>query len=151
MLEKLYKIMRTDKSFGSPYFEALIAVMLLNHQQLKRQAEFFAPYGITPAQYNALRILRGQYPTPCSLNLVKERIVDKNSDVSRLIERLRKSDLVSRVTNQEDRRGVDILITEKGLSLLKELDDKVWDLWELPNLSPDEAHLLAQLIDKALM
>src|SRR4051812_7183464 len=80
--------------------------------------EFFGKFNLTSQQYNVLRILRGQYPKPASVNLIRDRMMDKMSDVSRLVERLRKGDFVERTVRKEDRRAVDVMITQKGLDVL---------------------------------
>jgi len=69
-----------------------------------------------------LRILRGQYPNPATVNLIRERMLEKNSDVSRMVERLKKAELLERVTCEQDRRAVDVVITQKGLNLLQVID-----------------------------
>src|SRR5436190_10808285 len=79
-------------------------------------------YGISLQQFNILRILRGQYPKPSTVSLLKERMLDKSSDASRLIERLRQKGYVQRHLCQSDRRSVDILITKKGLDVLEKID-----------------------------
>lgn len=106
-------------------------------------------FDITTQQYNVLRILRGQYPNPASVNLVKERMLDKMSDASRIIERLVQKELVSRCLNEKDRRVVDILITEKGLQLLDNVNlDQVIELAINNNITNEEAGLLSDLLDK---
>ncbi len=71
------------------------------------------PYGISPEQFNILRILRGQHPNPASAKLVMERMIDKSSNVSRLVEKLRTKGMVSRTACDRDRRAVDLEITPK--------------------------------------
>lgn len=103
---------------------------------------------ITLQQFNILRILRGRHPKPASVNLLKERMLDKMSDASRIVERLVRKQLVVREVNQKDRRAVDIYITEKGLELLKKLDEKDLGTAILrENLSRKEADALNQLLD----
>lgn len=104
---------------------------------------------ITPQQYNILRILRGQHPNPATVNLLKDRMLDKMSDVSRIIDRLVQKELVSRCVNSRDRRAVDILISSKGLAVLQQLDedmriDKVLN----QTLSEEECETLNYLLDK---
>jgi DNA-binding MarR family transcriptional regulator len=78
-------------------------------------------YSLTPPQYNILRILQGTYPKVCRVREIQDMIIDKNSDVSRLIERLRKNGFVDRTTREGDRRAVDVLISEKGLMILERI------------------------------
>ncbi len=104
---------------------------------------------ITLQQYNILRILRGQHPNPATINLLKERMLDKMSDASRIVERLVQKELVNRCINDKDRRAVDILISPKGLEILKKLDIEMSSREILKkNLSEDDAELLSSLLDK---
>ncbi len=109
----------------------------------------FEKYNLTNQQFNILRILRGQYPKPATVNLLKERMIDKMSDASRIVDRLVQKELVSRCTNVKDRRAVDVRISEKGLEILKQMDAefKIKDLLK-SNLSPEEADTLSDLLDK---
>lgn len=104
---------------------------------------------ITLQQFNILRILRGQHPKPATVNLLKERMLDKMSDASRIVERLVQKDLVTRCTNQTDRRAVDIKISDKGLEILSKLDVEmqVKDLLK-KNMTDAEAGMLSDLLDK---
>jgi DNA-binding MarR family transcriptional regulator len=109
----------------------------------------FIDYHITSNQYNILRILRGQYPNPATVNLLKERMLDKMSDASRLVERLRVKGLVKRDLSSDDRRRVDVMITEKGLKLLSAIDklnEKSDTIFK--NLSSGEAKKINDLLDK---
>jgi len=106
-------------------------------------------HSITLQQYNILRILRGQYPKPATVNILKERMLDKMSDASRIVERLVQKDLVKRCVSNKDRRAVDVLISQKGLDILQKLDNEV-SLKDLlsKNLSDEEANTLSGLLDK---
>lgn len=115
-----------------------------NHQQ------WFKDKDITLQQYNVLRILRGQYPSVCNLKLIKERMLDRMSDASRIVEKLVSKDLVERKESPGDRRNVEIVITEKGLSLLGTLDFLDEDYKQIfKNLSMAEIKTLNLLLDKA--
>jgi len=104
---------------------------------------------ITLQQYNILRILRGQHPNPATINLLKERMLDKMSDASRIVERLVQKELVNRCINDKDRRAVDILISPKGLEILKKLDIQMSSREILKkNLNEEDAELLSSLLDK---
>lgn len=104
---------------------------------------------ITPQQFNILRILRGQYPQPATINLLKERMLDKMSDASRIVERLVQKGLVSRCISKQDRRAVDIVINEKGLELLSNLDPVITPTDILQNnLTETEVKQLNYLLDK---
>ena len=110
---------------------------------------YFEKYNLTNQQFNILRILRGQYPKPATVNLLKERMIDKMSDASRIVDRLVQKELVSRCTNVKDRRAVDVRISEKGLEILKQMDAefKIKDLLKT-NLTLEEAGTLSNLLDK---
>lgn len=117
-------------------------ISYLLHQQFK-------DLEITHQQYNILRILRGQYPNPCNLRLLKERIIDRMSDVSRIVDKLITKGFVERKENKTDRRNVELLITDKGMAILESLDhiDNSFD--ELfKNLNKDEIKQLNTLLDK---
>ncbi|MBS7563619.1 MarR family transcriptional regulator [Mucilaginibacter sp. Bleaf8] len=109
----------------------------------------FEKYNLTSQQFNVLRILRGQHPKPATINMLKERMLDKMSDASRIVDRLVQKELVSRGTCSRDRRAVDIKITDKGLDILTQMDKgfKTADLISR-NLTEDEAGLLSDLLDK---
>jgi len=109
----------------------------------------FERYNLTQQQFNILRILRGQYPKPATINLLKERMLDKMSDASRIVDRLVQKGLVSRCTNSKDRRAVDIRISEKGMDILAKMDEefKTKDVLK-NNLTEEEAGQLSDLLDK---
>jgi DNA-binding MarR family transcriptional regulator len=109
----------------------------------------FEKYNLTNQQFNILRILRGQYPKPATVNLLKERMLDKMSDASRIVDRLVHKGLVSRCTNNKDRRSVDIRISDEGLRILNLMDTefKATDFLK-DNLSEEEAGKLSDLLDK---
>jgi len=105
-------------------------------------------HGITQQQYNILRILRGQYPNPASIKLLKERMLDKMSDASRLVDKLNLKGLLERKTAKHDRRNVDVVITQKGLDLLESLDYLDSDFKKIIALTKEEAEQLNKLLDK---
>ncbi len=109
----------------------------------------FKKYGITGQQFNALRILRGQHPNPATIKLLKERMLDKMSDASRIVEKLRVKGLVERHVCPTDRRNCDVRITEKGLKLLSDLDkeEHCFDSF-FSKLSETETKQLNDLLDK---
>lgn len=114
-----------------------------------KQDTLFKNSGITVQQYNVLRILRGQYPNPCSIKLIKERMLDRMSDTSRIVDKLFTKKLLLRRECPNDRRSVDIVISEKGLELLKSLDhiDEL-SKQTIKSLSQDEINTLNNLLDK---
>ena len=135
--------------FRNEFHRLAVNIIFTHGWLMKKQAELFSRHNITGNQFNILRILRGQYPNPASVNLLKERMLDKMSDVSRLVERLRIKGLIRREFSKGDRRMVDVSITDKGLKLLDELDklNEAYDnLFE--NLNEKEAVKINSLLDK---
>lgn len=106
-------------------------------------------YGITPEQYNVLRILRGSHPKAMMLADITSRMIDKSSNATRLVEKLRQKNLVKREICENNRRQVDISITERGLTLLKKIDaaENEW-LSTLKNITKTEAQELNRVLDK---
>lgn len=138
-----------QKKFNSEAHKLTINILYTGNWLNSKHAECFKNMDITVQQYNVLRILRGQYPKPSSVKLVKERMLDKMSDASRIIDKLKLKKLVVRTECPNDRRSVDILITEKGLELLKSLDNMDKMPKELfKNLSSSEIKNLNTLLDK---
>jgi len=111
-----------QKKFKSDIQKMLINILYTSNWLQYQLADNLKGYGITPQQFNILRILRGQHPNPARMHLLQERMLDKMSNASRLVERLRKKGLVVRKICRNDRRAVDVKITDAGLALLKELD-----------------------------
>ncbi len=109
----------------------------------------FEKHNLTQQQFNILRILRGQYPKPATVNLLKERMIDKMPDTSRIVDRLVQKGLVSRCTNTRDRRAVDIRISEQGMDILSIMDKEFRTRDVLKNnLTDAEAVQLSDLLDK---
>ncbi|MCA0236380.1 MAG: MarR family transcriptional regulator [Bacteroidetes bacterium] len=109
------------------------------------------PYGLTGPQYNILRILNGSFPKGLSVLDIKSRMIDRSSNVSRLVEKLRLSGLVERVANTEDRRMVIVSVSEAGKKLLSDIENA--NFINGPGapggkLSEGEALELAHLLDK---
>jgi DNA-binding MarR family transcriptional regulator len=116
-----------------------------------RQAAAFRPYGLTLPQFNVLRILRGQHPKPATVALLIDRMLDKTSNASRIVDKLEEKKLVTRTVCPANRRAVDICITEAGLSLLGQIDDSgLTDVRQngMNALSDSEASQLNELLDK---
>ena len=138
-----------QKTFKSEYQKLAVNLLFTHGWLMTFQKRLFDNHEITATQYNILRILRGQYPNPVSINLLKERMLDKMSDTSRLIERLRQKGLVTRKICKDDRRKSDVSISEEGLNLLKKIDyvDSEFDNL-LSAISQKEANTLNKLLDK---
>jgi len=109
----------------------------------------FEAEDITPQQFNILRILRGSFPQPLSTLQIRERMLEKMSDTSRIVDRLITKGFVKKVTCKSDRRLVDVIITDKGKKLLERLDARQDEIDAvLGNLSEKDANLLSELLDK---
>ena len=151
---KLQNAMQIDEEIKTRKFEDNYHKVIINvaytsgwlNNLLRCQ---FERYNLTQQQFNILRILRGQFPNPCTINLLKERMLDKMSDASRIVDRLVQKGLVSRCTNKRDRRSVDIRISETGMDILKKMDAefKASDFLK-NNLTEIEAGQLSDLLDK---
>lgn len=146
--------MRIDEEIQSSKFENNYHKVVINisytYSWLNNQSRsLFEKNNITLQQFNILRILRGQYPNPATINLLKDRMVDKMSDASRIVDRLVQKGMVSRCTNTKDRRAVDIRISDQGLAILAKMDEefKIKDLLQ-HNLTEEEAGQLSDLLDK---
>jgi DNA-binding MarR family transcriptional regulator len=138
-----------SSKFENNYQKAVINISYTYSWVNNQTRSLFEKQNITIQQFNILRILRGQYPNPATVNLLKERMVDKMSDASRIVDRLVQKGLVSRCTNTKDRRAVDIRISEEGLNILAIMDEefKIKDLLK-DNLTEEEAGQLSDLLDK---
>ena len=138
-----------QNKFRNERHKAMINILFTYGWTVERIKQFVSEEGITHQQFNILRILRGNHPTPLSTLSIRERMIDKMSDTSRIVDRLVSKTLVKKVICKKDRRLVDVSITEKGLKLLEKLDKKQDDMdGILSNLSEKEATSLSKLLDK---
>lgn len=111
--------------------------------------DIFKQYDLTLQQYNILRILRGSMARPLSTLEIRERMMDKMSDTSRIVDRLLLKQMVTKIKSASDNRLVEIRITPKGIQLLKQLDDIEERLGHyLGGLNEKEAQLVSSLLDK---
>ena len=138
-----------QKRFNSEFQKAALNIKVTASWVSSMINATLKPYAISQEQYNVLRILRGQHPRPSTLGLITERMVDKMSNATRLVEKLRKAGLVTREVCPTNRRKVNILITEKGLELLSRIDPVIDEaLDSSKNLSDEELRQLNELLDK---
>lgn len=138
-----------QRSFRNEYQKSAINLMYTYGWLYNKQKKFFSDYDITAQQYNVLRILKGQYPKAISTSEIKSRMLDKNSDVSRIVDRLEVKSLVKKKTCKSDRRLVDVSINADGIQLLQNIDTKIQDFDNLfAALQPNEARELNRLLDK---
>ena len=111
-----------QKKFRSESHKLMVNIIYTFNWLNGQQADFLKPYKITYQQFNVLRILRGQQMQPASIKLIRERMLDKMSDASRIVEKLRMKNLVERHICEHDRRSCQVFITQKGMDLLTEID-----------------------------
>ena len=138
-----------QSAFKSEYHRLVVNIMYTQGWVLRAFNRHLKPFGITFQQYNILRILRGQQPAPATIALLIERMIDKTSNASRLVEKLRAKGLVERTVSSADRRRVDVRITRDGLTLIERIEalDQTWEA-QLRGLTPDEAAQASTLLDK---
>lgn len=138
-----------QKKFKNSHQRVAINLLFTSGWLETQMSRSLRPYGITQQQYNVLRILRGQNPEPASVGLIQERMIDRSSNASRLVDKLHDKGLAVRKTCKKDRRQVDIVITQKGLDLLAELDELQGFNTNSPiHLTDEEADQLSDLLDK---
>jgi DNA-binding MarR family transcriptional regulator len=138
-----------QSKFSSEKHKLVVNLIYTTNWMMYNHTAVLKPFDISPQQYNVLRILRGQHPNPAMLALIQERMLDKSSNATRLVEKLRLKGLVTRNLCEHNRRQVDILITEKGLQLLKIMDKtmenqrKIFDF-----IKEEDAQFINDILDK---
>ncbi len=132
--------------FQKAHINVLFTASFLNQKTLKA----LKPFQISPQQFNILRILRGRHPQPASVKLLTEKMIDKTSNASRLVEKLRAKGLVAREASDDDRRKVDVQITKAGLELLEKASVAIERMIQNygTSISSEEAGVLNGLLDK---
>ncbi len=147
---RLQDELKKKRPFESPEQEAILNILRTNDQFQNRFGRLFREFGLTPSQYNVLRILRGEgKPLPCLE--IGERMIQVVPAMTGLIDRLEKQELVTRERCTEDRRVVYIAITPKALDLLSEMDEPVMSLHQqlIGHLKRTELKELSRLLEKA--
>ena len=135
--------------FRNPRQKAGINLIYTMAWMREKTKAIFDSEDITPQQFNILRILRGSFPDPLSTLQIRERMLEKMSDTSRIVDRLIAKGLVKKVTCKNDRRLVDVIITDKGKKMLERLDARQDEIdGVLGNLSEKDANILSDLLDK---
>jgi DNA-binding MarR family transcriptional regulator len=138
-----------QKRFRNEYQKVTINLLFSSSWVLKRHKDFFSRFRITEQQFNVLRILKGQYPNAISTSDIKRRMLDMNSDSSRIVDRLALKELVTKTICKNDKRLVDVSISENGLDLLRQIDRYSEELDRVvSNLTIEEARNLNDLLDK---
>lgn len=138
-----------QRRFSSSRHKALINILFTYGWAMEKIKSILALQEITPQQFNILRILRGSCPKPLSTLQIRERMLDRMSDTSRIVDRLILKGLVEKAISAHDKRLVDVTITEKGQMLLKTIDEGPDLVLEtMSNISEDEAEQLSMLLDQ---
>ncbi|TXK37787.1 MarR family transcriptional regulator [Pontibacter qinzhouensis] len=138
-----------QKDFKDDYRRLLANLLFTNNWVNQQVMPFFKDLDLTLQQHNVLAILRGQHPQPVCFGEIQERMVDRNSNVTRLVDKLIEKGYVTRITCPNNRRMIEVRITEKGVEKLQQVDATFPALLErLHNLSQQEAVQVSQLLDK---
>ena len=138
-----------QQKFKTPHQKAVLNLIYTTSWMQGRQKDIFKTFGITLQQFNILRILRGQHPNSTSATEIKSRMLDKNSDVSRLLDRLLAKKVITKRVSVNDKRAADVNLTEEGLELLRSIDKKQNQIDNVLVLSDEEALMLSDLLDKS--
>ena len=146
---KIEEVVKSSVTMGLSQ-KAVLNIIYTQNNINERLIEILKPYDLSNEQYNVLRILRGQKGSPANMCVIQERMIAKTSNTTRLVDKLLVKELVTRKVCKENRRKIEVLITEKGLAILKELDPKV-DHYEkdiVANLTSGELEQLNHLLEK---
>ncbi|KGO88964.1 MarR family winged helix-turn-helix transcriptional regulator [Flavobacterium suncheonense] len=146
---KIEEIIKSTKAL-SPSKKTVLNILYTQNIVSEKFAEVLKPYDLSSEQYNVLRILRGQNSKPTNMCAIQERMLAKTSNTTRLVDKLLLKDLVTREICAQNRRKMEITITQKGLDLLAELDPQVEQHEALfgQNLTQDELEQLNNLLEK---
>lgn len=135
-------------TFRNSYNKAMVNIIFTNGWVMEKIKDFVKKENITPQQYNILRILRGT-GRPLSIIQIREKLLDKMSDTSRIVDRMIMKGLVTKSVSERDKRLVDITITPFGKDLLTKLDERNDELDRfMQSISDEEAEMLSSLLDK---
>ncbi|MGV3764856.1 MAG: MarR family winged helix-turn-helix transcriptional regulator [Chitinophagaceae bacterium] len=135
--------------FRNEHQKALINIIYTHNWMMEKMKAMFGKEDLTPQQFNILRILRGALPEPLSTLQIRNRMLDKMSDTSRIVDRLVAKGLAKKSTCREDKRLVDVTITPKGKKILEKFDEMEEEMDSLMgHISPDEAKTLNGILDR---
>lgn len=155
LLFRTFVIMKIEEEikqyrFESNLHKALINLLYTNNWHRDLQQSIFKEFDLQQQHYNILRILKGSHPEPVSPGYIKEVMLDKGTDLTRLLDKLERKSLIVRKLCESNRRKIDITLTDKGLELLGRIKPVFNKLNEeiSNNLSEGEAQQLSDLLDK---
>lgn len=145
---KIEEAIQQTKPFRNNRHKAMVNLIYTHNWMVDQLRAKIKPHGITMQQYNVLRVLRGA-GEPISTSIIRERLLDKMADTSRMVNRLHQKGLVIRRECEQDKRLVDVLLTDEGYELLAQLDKLNRDMDRIcGDLTDQEAKLLSSLLDK---
>jgi DNA-binding MarR family transcriptional regulator len=138
-----------QRTFASETSKSVVNIIFTGNWMMQQMHDLLKPFGLTPQQYNVLRILRGQQNNPMTVLAITERMMDKMSNASRLVDKLLDKKLVLRRECPKDRRAVDVIILPAGMTLLAEID-QVQKQWEMSfgGIGADKMDQLNILLDE---
>ncbi len=138
-----------QKRFESPQIKAMLNIMYTANWLMGEFRDVYKPFGITPQQYNVLRMLRGKHPESINPSEIKEVMIDKNPDITRLCDRLLAMGLIGRSIDSDNRRKMNIVITDQGLHLLAQIQPLLTERQtQILHLSDINFELLSELLDE---
>ena len=138
-----------QKRFESPPIKAMLNIMYTANWLMGEFRDVYKPFGITPQQYNVLRILRGKHPESINPSEIKEVMIDKNPDITRLCDRLLAMGLIGRSIDSDNRRKMNIVITDQGLHLLAQIQPLLTERQtQILHRSDINFELLSELLDE---
>lgn len=145
---KLEEELKQEK-FQSEHQKAMLNILFTSNWLESDSTRVLKPFDISSQQYNVLRILKGQGENAISVNNIMSRMIDKMSNASRLVEKLRKKKFIERVICDYDRRQVDVKITKRGLDLLQDADREMLKISDITSkISNEEAKKLSDILEK---
>ena len=145
---KIEEELKQDK-FTSVIQKAIVNIMFTNGWLSNHLRDVFKNHNLTPQQYNVLRILRGKYPESLNPSDIKSVMLDKNPDLTRLCDRLLTRKLIDRCIDDNNRRKMNIRITEDGLKILNLIDPIMIEFNDkVTSITEEEASILSNLLDK---
>lgn len=138
-----------QKHFKNPYNKLTVNLMFTNGWLNNQYAQLLKPYRITEPQYNVLKILGVFHPNPATINEIIDRMIDKMSNASRLVDKLIAKELVIKKKSPHDLRSVEVTLTEKGKKLLDDLKEKIEVLeHSIFGLDEEELKIISQLLER---
>ena len=150
MAGKIQSEIRQSKAFRNSSEEAVLNILRTSDVMTQLLTDLLKPSGLSPTQYNVLRILRGASGKGVCCREIGERLITRDPDVTRLIDRLEKRNLLLRTRDKEDRRFVTIQLTPGGLELVNQLDEPIekWNRKLMRNISRGDTKVLIELLEQ---